>query len=233
MTNRYQHDRHPIYDPFVVSVDRAIGRLSNSIQPDQRFDEHRDVLISAVGKLVGLWPNFYAQGAADRAMTLPQTFASFQAFESAYDEAQSLYLSLAEKAASSRAKAELKLFAKGLEPELQRLRQLHTNITPLHLQLQAHFVTLVTLAYDGQILRDTEETKFLAPLTSVRDQFFLSPRASHPAEYMKLSQELQASFYYKEMLLASVSRSDRAEMEPQLAEHELELEIQTMVRELS
>jgi hypothetical protein len=227
--NPFESNDRIFDDPFISALNSTINRLRNSIHVGGAYVKAK-TLYPSVQELRQFSRTSYSDEERKHALAL--ACSTFSEFEKAYLEVIAEF-----EAMKSRARLEWKhsMLDDQIKGELQNLewlRQLKRNISPVHIELQAHFYALVLQYPRNPEANSSEAAEFFEPLYELRNEYFLRPSTSVLSSYRSMSRKLQEAPYYSEVLRAAMYPAGKAVWESIIGARELELEVLSMVEEL-
>lgn len=216
-------------DPFITALNSSINLLNNSVHPGGAYPRAK-VLYPSLNVLRTFAHSGYAED--DRRRALSVATATFDDFEKAYLDVMTEFEKMRGRARAWWRKAQLTSQLEGGRQDLVWLRQLKENISPLHIELQEHFYTMVVKYPRGSEADNMTAAEFFDPLYKLRNEYFLRPSFEVLEAYRRVSKELQSSTYYSEVLRAGLTSTAVSVWDAHLEDHELELDVLSMVETL-
>jgi hypothetical protein len=216
-------------DPFITALNSTINALNNSVHPGGAYPRAK-VLYPSLDALQAFTRNSWFD--KEQRDMLSLATATFEEFEKAYIDVMTEFEKMRKRARAQWKKDQLTSQIEGGKQDLEWLRQLKANISPVHIELQDHFYTLVMRYPRGAEASNSIAVNFFRPLYELRNEYFLRPSLEGPKAYCRVAKELKSAAYYSDVLRAGLTSTVTATWETRLEAQELELEVAMMMNEL-
>lgn len=106
-------------------------------------------------------------------------------------------------------------------------------LTATHVELQAHFFSLVVSSSKSTWAGLGKVKEFFSPLSQLRDAYFHSPSQELLTEYLELSRKLMLDEYFTYSILAGITHEEQAENILAIEKHEAALEVMILMEALN